>query len=169
MRLLGNFFFFPIPWQCQNNWLSSFSFSSIKGREDIWIQPKTGAQSELNHFSPFIDSISVLSLDYHPDGSSLHFSRTMEVKPQQRKQTGRVRRGARVEVTGWERWCLQMQRPSHDTWSTGSRQLELSGAGALGRPEGWYGEGGGKRVRDGEHMYTCGGFILIYGKTNTTL
>ena len=33
-------------------------------------------------------------------------------------------------------------------------------------PEGWYGEGGGRRVQDGEHMYTCGGFILIYGKTN---
>ena len=30
-------------------------------------------------------------------------------------------------------------------------------------PEGWYGEGGGRRVQDGEHMYTCGGFILIYG------
>ena len=27
-------------------------------------------------------------------------------------------------------------------------------------PEGWNGEGGGKRVQDGEHMYTCGGFIL---------
>ena len=25
------------------------------------------------------------------------------------------------------------------------------------------------RVQDGEHMYTCGGFILIYGKTNTIL
>ena len=36
-------------------------------------------------------------------------------------------------------------------------------------PEGWYGEGGGKRVQDGEHMYTCGGFILIFGKTNTKL
>ena len=36
-------------------------------------------------------------------------------------------------------------------------------------PEGWYGEGGGKKVQDGEHMYTCGGFILIYGKTNTIL
>jgi len=35
--------------------------------------------------------------------------------------------------------------------------------------EGWYGEGGGRRVQDGEHMYTCGGFILIYGKTNTIL
>ena len=32
---------------------------------------------------------------------------------------------------------------------------------------GWYGEGGGRRVQDGEHMYTCGGFILIFGKTNT--
>ena len=36
-------------------------------------------------------------------------------------------------------------------------------------PEGWYGEGGGRRVRDGEHMYTCGGFISIYGKTITIL
>ena len=33
----------------------------------------------------------------------------------------------------------------------------------------WYGEGGGRRVQDGEHMYTCGRFILIYGKTNTIL
>ena len=31
-------------------------------------------------------------------------------------------------------------------------------------PEGWYGEGGWRRVQDGEHMYTCGGFILIFGK-----
>ena len=34
-------------------------------------------------------------------------------------------------------------------------------------PEGWNGEGGRRRVQDGEHMYTCGGFILIFGKTNT--
>ena len=44
-------------------------------------------------------------------------------------------------------------------------------AGCLGLvhwddPEGWYGEGGGKRGQDGEHVYTCGGFMLIYGKTN---
>ena len=36
-------------------------------------------------------------------------------------------------------------------------------------PEGWYGEGGGRRVQDGEHVYICGGFMLIYGKTNTIL
>src|SRR5574337_571030 len=33
-------------------------------------------------------------------------------------------------------------------------------------PEGWYGEGGGRRVQDGETIYTWGGFILIFGKTN---
>ena len=36
-------------------------------------------------------------------------------------------------------------------------------------PEGWYGEGGGKGVQDGEHVYTHGRFTLMYGKTNTIL
>ena len=36
-------------------------------------------------------------------------------------------------------------------------------------PEGWYGEGGGRRIQDGEHMHICGGFILIFGKTNTVM
>ena len=36
-------------------------------------------------------------------------------------------------------------------------------------PEGGDGEGGGRRVQDGEHVYTCRGFMLIYGKTNTIL
>ena len=34
-------------------------------------------------------------------------------------------------------------------------------------PEGLYGEGGGRRVQNGEHMYNCGRFMLRYGKTNT--
>ena len=34
-------------------------------------------------------------------------------------------------------------------------------------PEGWYREGGGRWVQDGEHMYTCGRFTGMYGKTNT--
>jgi len=43
----------------------------------------------------------------------------------------------------------------------------MLGAGALGRPRGrvW----GGRRVQDEEHMYACGGFISIYGRTNTIL
>jgi len=36
-------------------------------------------------------------------------------------------------------------------------------------PEGWYGEGGGRGVQDGEHIYTCGGFMLMYPKANTIL
>ena len=36
-------------------------------------------------------------------------------------------------------------------------------------PEGWDGEGDGREVQDGEHMYTCDGFMLMYGKTNTIL
>ena len=36
--------------------------------------------------------------------------------------------------------------------------------------EGWYGEEGGVGgVQDGEHMYTCGRCMLMYGKTNTIL
>ena len=49
----------------------------------------------------------------------------------------------------------------HDTGCLGLVQWD--------NPEGWYGEGGGRRVQDGEHMDTCGGFISIYGKTNTLL
>ena len=36
-------------------------------------------------------------------------------------------------------------------------------------PEGWDGEGGGRGGQDGEHMYTHGGFMSMYGKTNTML
>ena len=36
-------------------------------------------------------------------------------------------------------------------------------------PEGWYGEGGGWGVQGGEHVYTYGRFMLMYGKNNTIL
>ena len=36
-------------------------------------------------------------------------------------------------------------------------------------PEGWDVEGGGRRIQDGEHIYTHGGFMMMYGKTNTIL
>ena len=35
--------------------------------------------------------------------------------------------------------------------------------------EGWYEEEGGRGVQDREHMYTHGGFMSVYGKTNTIL
>ena len=36
-------------------------------------------------------------------------------------------------------------------------------------PEGWYGEGSWRGVQDWEHVYTRGGFMLMYDKTNTIL
>ena len=36
-------------------------------------------------------------------------------------------------------------------------------------PEGFDGEGGRRRVQDGEHVYTHGGFMSMYGKTNIIL
>ena len=36
-------------------------------------------------------------------------------------------------------------------------------------PEGWDGEGGGRRVQDVEHMYSHGGFMSMFGKTTIIL
>ena len=36
-------------------------------------------------------------------------------------------------------------------------------------PQGWDGEGGGRGVQDGEHMFTHGRFMTVYGKTNKIL
>ena len=36
-------------------------------------------------------------------------------------------------------------------------------------PKGWYGEGGGRGVQDGEYMYNCGGSMSLHGKTTTIL
>ena len=49
----------------------------------------------------------------------------------------------------------------HDTGCLGLVHLD--------DPEGWDGEGGGRGVQNGEHMYTHGGFMSMYGKTTTIL
>ena len=36
-------------------------------------------------------------------------------------------------------------------------------------PAGWDREGGRREVQDGEHVYTHGEFLLMYGKINTIL
>ena len=33
-------------------------------------------------------------------------------------------------------------------------------------PEGWDAEGGGRGIQDGEHMYTHGWFMWLYGKNH---
>ena len=56
---------------------------------------------------------------------------------------------------------LTHRNPLHSYTLTMRKQKEKS--------EGWYGEGGGRGVQDEEHVYTHGGFMLMYGKTNTIL
>ena len=60
-------------------------------------------------------------------------------------------------------YVKQMASPSlmHDTGCSGLVHWD--------DPEGWDGEGGGREVQDGEHMYTCGRFMSMYSKTNTIL
>ena len=58
----------------------------------------------------------------------------------------------------------EMNRQSR--FDAGYRML---GAGALGWPRGVLRGGTWEGVQDGEHVYTCGGFMLMYGKTNTIL
>ena len=55
-----------------------------------------------------------------------------------------------------------------------SSLCSMQDAGCLGLvhgddPEGWCGVGGGRGVRVWELMDTRGGFVLMYGKTNTVL
>ena len=75
--------------------------------------------------------------------------------------------GGMIWENGIERCILsyvkQITSPGsmHDT--------ECSGLVHWDDPEGWYEEGGRRGVQDGEHMYTRGGFMSMYGKTNTIL
>ena len=48
------------------------------------------------------------------------------------------------------------------------RETGCSGLVHWDDPEGWDGEGRGRGVQDGEHMYTRGRFMSMYGKTTTT-
>ena len=61
---------------------------------------------------------------------------------------------------------------SYVKWITSPDSMH--GIGCLGLvywddPEGWYSKGGRREVQDGEHVYTCGGYMLMYGKTNAIL
>ena len=58
-------------------------------------------------------------------------------------------------------YMKQIASPVHDTGCLGLVHWD--------DPEGWYGEGGGRWFPDEEHVYIRGGFMLMYGKTNTIL
>ena len=82
------------------------------------------------------------------------------------------------ELCGRGRWGMIWENGIKTCIISYKKQIASPGSmqdtGSLGLvhwddPEGWYGEGGGRRVQDGEHVYTRGRFLLMYGKTNTIL
>ena len=61
---------------------------------------------------------------------------------------------------------------SYVKWIASPGSVHETGCSGLmhwGDPEGGDGEGGGRGVQDGEHMYTHDGFMSMYGKTTTIL
>ena len=61
---------------------------------------------------------------------------------------------------------------SYKKWIASPGSMHDTGCSGLVHwddPEGWYGEGCGRGVQDGKHVYTCGGFMSVYDKTNTIL
>ena len=71
----------------------------------------------------------------------------------------------------WEN-SIETCKLSYVKWITSPGSMHDIGCSGLlhwDDLKGWDGEGGGRGVQDGEHMYTHGGFKSIYGKTNTML
>ena len=68
--------------------------------------------------------------------------------------------GTEMYILSYVKW-IASPASTHDTGCLG--------LGHWDDPEGWYREGGGRGVQDGEHVYTHGGFMSMYGKTNTIL
>ena len=79
----------------------------------------------------------------------------------ERERVGRFGRMAlkHVKYHVWNELPAQVRCTILDAWGWCTGTTQRDGMG----------EGGGRRVQDGEHMYTCGGFILIFGKTNTIM
>ena len=68
--------------------------------------------------------------------------------------------GIETRIISYKKW-IASPGSMHDTGCLGLVHWD--------DPEGWYREGGGRGVQDGEYVYTCGRFMLMDGKTNTTL
>ena len=71
----------------------------------------------------------------------------------------------------WEN-VIETYKLSYVKWIVSPGSMHDTGCSGLVHwddPEGWDGEGGGRGVQDGEHMYTHGGFKLMYGKANAIL
>ena len=68
----------------------------------------------------------------------------------------------------WE-GSVEMCILSYVKWIAGPGSMYETGCSGLVHwddPEGWDGEGGGRGVQDGEHMYTHGWFMSMYSRNH---
>ena len=108
-------------------------------------------------------------MEFRKDGNNNPVCETVKETQMYRSLLDSVREGEGVMIweNGTETYIIaymkQIANPGlmHDTGC-----LELV---HWDDPEGGSGEGGGRGVQDGKHVYTRGGFMLMYGKTNTIL
>ena len=86
--------------------------------------------------------------------------RTVFWTPWERARVGWFGRMALKLILSYVKW-IASPGLMHDTGCSGLVHWD--------DPEGWDWEEGGRGVQDGKHMYTRGGFMSMYGKTNTIL
>ena len=76
-------------------------------------------------------------------------------------------KGEMIWENSIEKWILSYVK---QITSPGSKhETECTGLVHWDDPEGLDGEGGGRGVQDGGHMYTCGWFMSVYSKDTTIL
>ena len=74
----------------------------------------------------------------------------------------------RLEYLNFKETCI-LSYVKRITSPSSMHETGCSGLVHWDDPEGWDEEGGEREVQDGEHMYTHGGFMSMYGKTTTIL
>ena len=77
-------------------------------------------------------------------------------------------------VNAYSLWSVSVHAVCTTHMKRVARPGSMHDTGCLGLvhwddPERWYREGGVRGVQDGEHVYTCGRYMLMYGKTNIIL
>ena len=87
--------------------------------------------------------------------------RDTDVKNRLLDSSGKGEGGMILRELHWNMYIIICEIDRQSRFDAWDRMLR---AGALGWPKGWGGEGGGRGVQDGEHVYTHGRFMPMYGK-----
>ena len=145
---------FATPWTAAHQ--ASLSITNSRSPQNPcplsrWCHPTTSSSvlpfSSCPQSFPASESFQMSQL-FASGGQSIGVSASTSVLPMNTQDWSPLR------WTGWI--CLQSKGLSRVFSNTTVQKINS-------------GEGGGRGVQDGEHVYTCGRFMLMFGKTNTIL